>query len=240
MHPYPSKLNALNRLQKFGLQIGTVIDVGVHEQTLELRQAFPDVHHILFEPAEDFHERIAQNYDGMSWELVPKAVSNRNDGGRLKKYGIDGGGVSHSTLVDPTVEGTLSVETTRLDTFLEGRSDNKPYLLKIDVDGYEVPIMQGLGAAAADVACLIVEATRETFVERINVAAEQGFQLIDIIDSCYYHGIFSQADLIFVSPTVANLPDMRPWQTKEFTWNKWVPIASFEGYIQSVVPEEDK
>lgn len=239
MHPYPSKLNALRRLQKCGLEIGTVIDVGVHEQTLELRQAFPDIHHILFEPAEDFHDRIAQNYDGMSWELVAKAVSDQNDGGQLKKFDIDGGGVSHSALVDPTVEGTLSVETIRLDTFLEGRPDKKPYLLKIDVDGYEVPIMRGLGAAAADVACLIVEATRETFVERINAAAALGFQLIDIIDTCYYYGVFSQADLIFVSSTVANLPDMRPWQTKEFTWNQWVPIASFEGYIQTVAPANE-
>lgn len=235
MVAFPSKANTLVRLKAAGLEIGTVIDVGAHEQTLELREAFPDIRHILFEPAEEFHDKIATHYAGMDYVLAPLAVSDVDGSGNLKKFDIDGGGVSHSTLVNPeTTAGSSSIATVRLDTFLKDRDDKKPYLLKIDVDGYEVPIMRGLGESAADIACMIVEATRDTFIERLNVAASLGFQLIDIIDPCYYYGVFSQADLVFISPAVGALPDMRPWETKEFGWDKWIPVASFENYVQSV------
>jgi FkbM family methyltransferase len=229
--PFPAKTNALRRLKAAGLQIGTVLDVGAHEQTVELRLEFPTVKHVLFEPASDFHPKIRENYAGMDYDLVPLAVSNRDGVGLLKKFDIDGGGVSHATLVNPSVEGTLSVPTQRLDTFLGRHSYRGPFLLKIDVDGYEIPILESLGSFAAQVACVIMEATKDTFVERLNALASRGFQLIDIVDPCYYAGVFSQADIICVAPSVAALPALRPWETVEFGWEKWVPVASFEGLV---------
>lgn len=240
MIAFPSKANTLARLKAAGMEIGTVIDVGTHEQTLELREAFPDIRHILFEPAEEFHDKITNHYAGMDYVLAPLAVSDHDGSGNLKKFDIDGGGVSHSTLVNPeTTAGSSTIETVRLDTFLRDRDDSKPYLLKIDVDGYEVPIMRGLGESVTDVACMIVEATRDTFIERLNFGASLGFQLIDIIDPCYYYGVFSQADLVFIAPAVAALPDMRPWETKEFGWDKWIPIASVEGAVQAAAQASD-
>lgn len=229
--PFPAKMNSLRRLKAAGLQIGTVLDVGAHEQTLELRVELPNVKHVLFEPAEDFHAKIHENYAGMDYELVPLAISNRDGVGSLKKFDIDGGGVSHSTLVDPTVSGASSVVTQRLDTFLGTRYYPGPFLLKIDVDGYEVPILESLGSFCAQVACVIMEATKDTFVERLTALASRGFQLIDIVDVCYYAGVFSQADLICVSSEVAATPALRPWETVEFSWKNWVPVAGFESLV---------
>ncbi|MGA0608304.1 FkbM family methyltransferase [Phenylobacterium sp. VNQ135] len=229
--PFPSKSNALRRLKAAGLGVATVLDVGAHEQTVELRLAFARAKHVLFEPAEDFHAKIHANYAGMDYELVPLAISHTDGVGSLKKFDIDGGGVSHSTLVDPSTEGVESVPTQRLDTFLSQKNYAGPFLLKIDVDGYEIPIIESLGAFAANVACVIVEATKDTFVERLNALASRGFQLFDIVDPCYYAGMFSQADLICVSPQVAAWPTLRPWENVTFGWEKWVPIASFESLI---------
>jgi FkbM family methyltransferase len=229
--PFPAKTNALRRLKAAGLQITTVLDVGAHEQTVELRQEFPNVKHVLFEPAENFHPKIHENYAGMDYDLIPLAISNRDGSGSLKKFTIDGGGISHATLVDPTVEGVVSIPTQRLDTFLGTHSYSGPYLLKIDVDGYEVPILESLGSFSAQIACVIMEATKDTFVERLNALASRGFQLIDIVDPCYYAGVFSQADIIAVAPSVSALPALRPWETVAFGWEKWVPVASFEGLI---------
>lgn len=47
---FPSKANMLHFLREAQVSVGTVIDVGAHEQTVELREQFPDLRHILFEP----------------------------------------------------------------------------------------------------------------------------------------------------------------------------------------------
>ena len=53
---YPSKRSVLRFLREAGVPVGTVLDVGAQWETAELRLAFPDKRHILFEPAVEFHE----------------------------------------------------------------------------------------------------------------------------------------------------------------------------------------
>jgi FkbM family methyltransferase len=134
MFRFPSKINALRFLREVGLPIGTVPDVGAHAETVELRLALPDKRHILFEPAAEFHAALQKNYAGMDYVIVPSALSDQDGEGNLRKLAITGGDVTHSMLVDPN-DGAPSekVRTMRLDTFMKGRNDPKPYLLKIDV-----------------------------------------------------------------------------------------------------------
>jgi FkbM family methyltransferase len=220
------------------LQIGTVLDVGTHEQTMELRLTFPELKHVLFEPASEFHSKIAEHYSGMDFELVPLAVSNVDGTGHLKKYSIEGGGVTHSGLVDPNVSsGSMEISTTRLDTFLKDKNFAKPYLLEVDIDGYEIPALEGASGIFDDVACVIVEATRETFAERLAFLATREFELFDIVDTCYYYGIFSQADLVFINNSVAKGEAFRPWQTREFDRDKWIQVASFEPYVTAAISD---
>lgn len=233
MNPFPSKLNALQRLKSFGVPIQCIIDVGAHEQTYELRMMFPDLPHLLFEPVKEFHPKIRENYEGMTFEIFPHAVSSHSGSGQLQTYSVDGGGVTHSSLTstDDGSDSVSDVQTVRLDEFLAARSDPTPYLLKIDVDGYEVPIIESAAGARDDISCIIVEATIETLQERLIAVTALGFQLIDIIDSCYYHGVLSQVDLVFVSTAVYGLADLRPWQTKEFAWEHWRPVPDYEKHI---------
>lgn len=241
MFRFPSKTNALAFIREIGMTFGTILDVGTHAETPELREAFPTESHLLFEPAAEFYSRIASNYAGLKWELVPVAVSDSDGTGRLRKVAITGGEISHATLsaggtsneaADEEVGGalgTIDIPTIRLDTFLKDRSDLRPFLLKIDVDGFEVPILRGAEGIWNDVDCIILEATADTFQERLQFVLTRNFRLIDIVDQCYYSGVFSQADLIFVSERVyQENPRLRPWQTQEFAWEKWVPIANLE------------
>jgi FkbM family methyltransferase len=232
MNRFPSKSNSLHFLKSLGVEIGTVLDVGTHEQTPELRLAFPAQRHILFEPAEEFYPAIAKHYEGLNYELVKAAVSNSDGVGRLKKTAIDGGDVSHSTLVWGDSASDTDVATIRLDTFLQARNEPKPYLLKIDVDGFEIPILEGTEGAWGDIDCVIIEATQVTFLERLQFVISRGFRLFDIVDQCYYSGVFSQADLVFVADRVFQRnAALRPWETQEFAWSKWIPVASFESSI---------
>ena len=45
---------------------------------------------------------------------------------------------------------------------------------------------------------------------------------MDIVDLCYFHGVLSQADLFFVRKDwLSRCADLRPWQTKAFSWDAW-------------------
>jgi FkbM family methyltransferase len=155
---YPSKADMLRFLRGAGIPVGTIIDVGARKETLELRQAFPDLRHILFEPASEFHDELRTNYASMDYVLVPAALSDEEGRGYLRKIAIDDNKISHSWLVDEASDGSLETVTTmRLDSFMSTRDDAKPYLLKLDVDGLEIPIMQGSEGIWDDVSCVILE-----------------------------------------------------------------------------------
>jgi FkbM family methyltransferase len=245
---FPSKANALAFLKDIGVRFGAILDVGTHQETPELKQAFPANRHVLFEPTSEFFARIAANYAGLDWELVPVAVSDSDGEGKLRKIAITGGEISHAKLeLDATdkqdvAPGDLgisrvdldisSVRTIRLDTFLKQRDEPRPYLLKVDVDGFELRILRGAEGIWSDIDCIIVEATSDTFLERLQFIMTRGFRLFDIVDQCYYAGTVSQVDLIFVSDRLyLSNPRLRPWATQEFTWEKWVPVADYERYL---------
>ncbi len=243
MFRFPSKTNALAFLNSIGVEFGSILDVGTHAETRELRMAFPTKKHILFEPAEEFFPKIAANYSGLDWELVPVAVSNVDGMGRLRKIAISDGEISHAMLDfspedEPGAESVSSVKTLgrtdiptiRLDSFMQNRNDPLPYLLKVDVDGFEIPILEGAEGIWDRIDCVIVEATTDTFLDRFQQVAKRGFHLFDIIDTCYYSGVFSQADLIFISDRLRKSnPRLRPWETETFAWEKWVPVSNYEG-----------
>jgi hypothetical protein len=116
---------------------------------------------------------------------------------------------------------------------MANRDDERPYLVKVDVDGYELPILRGAEEIWDDISVLIVEAPLDQFVERLNFVTSRGFRLFDIVDQCYYYDMFSQADLVFIAERYMDIPALRPWQTRAFSWDGWVPIASFEPVVQA-------
>jgi len=122
----------------------------------------------------------------------------------------------------PEVVECKAVRKARLDTIMKEIDCVGPYLLKIDVDGHEIPILNGAKETFRDVSILIVEASVSTIRWKLDLVESSGFQLVDIVDLCYYHGVLSQVDLIFVkSEWVARCRDLVPWQSKAFAWSAW-------------------
>ena len=69
---------SLKKLKCTGLNVSTVIDVGIQHSTPILIDLFAEIPHVLFEPVEEYYPHIRKNYRNLSYNLVEAAVSDTN------------------------------------------------------------------------------------------------------------------------------------------------------------------
>ena len=232
MNRFPSKTNALNFIRQSGVEIATIIDVGVMTSTTELMLVYPDRKHLLFEPVVEFHRLIEANYAGIEHELLAFAVSDM-DGVHPLQIVHAGGAehITHSRLVTemPGDAEIRQIKTVSLDSFLAGREEAKPYLLKIDVDGHEMPILGGARQTLRDTDCVVLEVHTGDWLERAALVEASGFFLADIVDLCYYRGALAQVDMIFLANGLK-----ASWfaaHGQDFDWTKWKNLSHKEGSV---------
>lgn len=221
----------LQVLRDSGVQVGTVLDVGVQASTDFLIERFPDVPHLLFDAINDYFGTVRQRYAKLSFELLHLALSDVDGQAWQVGESRDGSNrVTHSFLSEhevavgsrPSIRECKPIAKARLDTVMAGRSVQAPYLLKLDVDGHETAILRGATETLKSTSIVIVEASVATISEKLRMLETAGFALVDIVDPCYYHRILSQVDLLFVHKDwMLRCDDMRPWQTKSFAWDAW-------------------
>jgi FkbM family methyltransferase len=237
----PTIDSSLETIKEFSIPISCIVDIGVFHETAQLKKQFPSLKHYLFEPIIPFNDQIHSNYQGFDYELHNIAMSDSD--GEVFIIGVanDGGDkVTHSSVSDTPVvvseNNVISCEKIKrcsLDSIGKelGIPDN--YLLKIDVDGHEVPIINGAEQYIQGASVVIVEAstTKETgnsnqrIIDRINVMIKLGFDLFDIADMAYYGGRLHQVDLVFVrSDIILNDDNLRPIETELFDKDKWFPL----------------
>ena len=198
----PLKNQALAVLKSRGVPVETVLDVGVNTVTPELLAAFPDRHHVLFEPVEEYADDIRRHYARVSHERVCAAVSDTTGTVTLKTASkLQGQGISHSGMVagpatpDPD---TRSVPMLRLDDFVRERQLRGPFLLKIDIDGHEMKVLRGAAETLKACSVVIVECPHFSLPERLSHLMKAGFRLFDLVEPCYYDKVFWQCDAIFL------------------------------------------
>jgi len=136
----------------------------------------------------------------------------------------------------PTLVECRKIRKARLDTVMQDIDAQPNYLLKIDVDGHELPILEGATETLKQCSIVVVEAPVQRsplphLISRANYLLEAGFFLVDVVDLAYYRGLLSQVDLIFVhSDIVHDLDTLRPWETSAFDRTQWYPYShSIEG-----------
>jgi len=220
----PTKKNFLEFYKKYGSTTNTILDVGVQDETWELRHTFPDIKHVLIEPAKDYFEAIVKAYEeNPDVEYVWKAASDKIETLYLHTKALDPDRpelVTH-TYLSSTLElnegdnNVYPVETITLDHLCQKNNYPKPYLLKIDVDGTELQILKGARDTLNDVDLLIVEAPLHLLTERAVFIEKNNFILVDIVDMAYMRGIMSQVDMIFINKRIFNeiqkYPEMNPY-----------------------------
>lgn len=198
--------DALQHLVGKGCRPGTCIDVGVAHGTPPLYEAFPQVKHLLIEPLVEYEpdiKGIMAKYECYYYQAAAGAAP-----GTVKinvKERITGTSIfSEQSNISQGVPREVTVVT--LDQACKDRNLPGPYLVKIDVEGAEMEVVNGAKNIMKDTLAFILELT---FVARLVNAPEAGdvikfmadydFVLYDIFDLRMRDDqTLFQADAIFV------------------------------------------
>lgn len=223
-----SKVDSLRMLRRLGLSFGCIFDVGVQGQTQELIDVFPDLKHYLFEPVPQYLPVIRENYAALDHEILNVAVSDRDGLGQIKLIRLVANEVTHSCVVEELTQlndatlDIIDVQLVRLSTILAERTFPQPIMLKIDVDGHEPAILEGLVGGEELIGAVIIESGLQDFAPRISRLQQMGFLLWDVVDPCYYKGCLAQMDLIFVSSLIAGMANLQPLSRPDpFDMSAW-------------------
>lgn len=238
----PTMQSALRALLESGVSVETILDVGVLTDTKPLMEVFPTSTHHLFEPVKVHFEAIATNYKDIDHQLHPVALSNSDGSAYLAYKSINNDGVvSHSEVISTkeeadNINGLINCEKikqSKLDTIISKIEITPPYLLKIDVDGQELAILNGAINTLKNTSIIVIEAPinkvfNPHFFARSKFLIDHGFYLLDIVDFAYYNGILWQVDLVFVRKDIVDNNDrLRPFECDSFNFeqNKWSSLS---------------
>ena len=200
-----------------GLRVGTVIDVGVGFGTPWLMDAFPDAYTVLIEPNRGFRPAIDALMATRRGEVHyvaggPVAGEARLTLNVAAPTSSSMYAYSEATRGEYVKRGwplemrEVTVPVEPLDSLDQSRWP-KPYLLKLDSEGYELEVLKGCVATLRDTAMLISEISvmkryeaSYSFAEFIATIDGHGFELFDIVDMLQFGSVgrLSAIDGVFV------------------------------------------
>jgi FkbM family methyltransferase len=133
-----SMADVLDLVVSLGFTPVTVIDVGVASGTFALYTRFPKAKHLLIEPIKEFEEHLRAICGQYNAEYVLAAASS-NVG--TIEIGI-GDDLTGSSILRPGGE-RRSVPVVTLDNLCRERGLSGPYVVKADVQGAELLVLDG-------------------------------------------------------------------------------------------------
>ena len=149
----------LDNLKRLGLDPATVVDVGVGYGTPELWEAFPRARLLMIEPIPDRFGGAAQ------------AVARRREGAHLVEAAAGGAAGSAMLTVHraPEMSSVLGawtgdregelreVPVVRVDDAVRERGLSEPYVVKVDVEGAELDVLDGAAEVLRETEVVLLE-----------------------------------------------------------------------------------
>jgi FkbM family methyltransferase len=123
--------------------------------------------------------------------VLEKAVSNHCGQGQLNLAAYSGGAALASVDAPPDPAGTQTVDLVTIDASVERDGLAPPHLIKIDVEGAELEVLQGMTATAARHRPIVIvevdsgeaEALRRKQADCTQWLQQHGYQVRELLDS---------------------------------------------------------
>jgi FkbM family methyltransferase len=164
----------LEHLNRRGFVPRTVIDVGVARGTPALYETFPEARFLLIDPLEEsrpYMERIVRGLPRASYVL---AAAGRQPGNMLFNAHpeIERSSAYWESDYLRTDVATRTVPAVTLDQMKSEKKLEGPFLLKIDVQGAEIDVLEGSTEILRDTECILLETSLFEFFDGAPLAVE--------------------------------------------------------------------
>lgn len=222
---FPSMEESLKTLHHLGLNPRFCVDVGAYqgEWTKVFKSIFPASKVFMVEAQEakrSFLQEIVEHYPT---EISMEIALLGSSGGQIVEFTEMESGSSVFAETSPYTRNTVKRTTSRLDTLLtDGKYPNVDFL-KLDVQGYELQILEGSPTALAQATAVLMEASLvptnngcPLIAEVIAYMNQAGFRLFDFCSQIRRKdSVLWQTDLLFLRADSAILP------TATLTHDNW-------------------
>lgn len=176
-------------LGKLGFQPTTVLDIGIAKGTPELYLAFPSAHFLLVEPLKEFEDTMKNILKKYKGEYLLAAAGREN---AELEFNVHTNHLSGSSLYKEAMgeeaDGELrKVKLLKLDDIVVDKNLKGPYLLKVDVQGAELDVLDGCTNILKDTEAVSLEVSlfkfmknSPDFYEVVDYMKQKGFVAYDI------------------------------------------------------------
>ncbi len=213
----PSWDQSFRVLERYGFRPKTVFDIGVAYGTYELYRAFPDAYYHLIDPTRESLRYMQLLESQLRCEIHQTALGHRNGEVDIEiRLDIQG-----ATLLDDVGEHEIlrrdRVPMRRFDSLINGIE--RPSLCKIDVQGAELMVLEGMTGRLDSIDALIVETSTIASLKDgpevhdiVHFMHDHGFVVADIVGMARrpLDGATAQLDVLFV-PENSPLRSDRRW-----------------------------
>ncbi|MDQ1334650.1 MAG: hypothetical protein QG552_1600 [Thermodesulfobacteriota bacterium] len=196
-------------LKQLGFEPRTVIDVGVAAGTPTLYATFPDAYLLLVEPLSMFEPQLQSILDTHRGSYVLAAAGAET--GRVRfnvhTHYLEGSSLFKEAM-GPEADGEeIEAPLIRLDDVVEERGLSGPFLIKVDVQGAELEVLQGAPRTLAGAEAVALEVSLFQFLksapefhEVIAFMKVRGFVAFDILLAWNrpLDNALGQVDIVFV------------------------------------------
>ena len=226
-HRAPSRQSikeAMRQLAQLGYSPSTVIDVGAASGTLELLEVFPESRYLWIEPLREFEDslkRLTKKYTG---KYILSACG-RQQGlvpFHVHPY-LEGSSILNESEGAASDGDTRQVPICRLDEVCNADKVRGETLLKVDVQGAELDVLEGAGrfldlfeVVVLEVSLFRFMVTNPEVCDVIVYMKGKGFVAYDIVGgkTRLLDGALAQVDIVFVKEN-GRFRQSHHWATPE-------------------------
>ena len=209
----------LDHLLALGFCPATVIDVGVALGTPALYTRFPHASHLLIEPLQEFEKDLKDICSQYDAEYILAAAGSRPS---MREIAVRPNGGSSFLGTGGDIR---EVPAVILDDVCRERNSRGPYVVKVDVQGAELEVLDGAVAILQETELVILEVSFYHFVDGcpefcdvVEYMKTRGFVAYDIFGGHNrpLDGARAQVDIAFARED-GTLRSSHTWATPEQT-----------------------